>query len=46
MGAKVQAGAFGGSRQALIEAERQRNLAQQQQDIYGRGMQSAFEQAR
>lgn len=42
----VQAGAFGGSRQALVEAERQRNLAQQQQDIYGRGMQSAFEQAR
>ena len=39
-------GAFGGSRQALIEAERQRNLAQQQQDIYGKGMQSAFEQAR
>lgn len=42
----VQAGAFGGSRQAIIEAERQRNLAQQQQDIYGKGMQSAFEQAR
>jgi hypothetical protein len=42
----VQAGAFGGSRQGLIEAERQRNLAQQQQDIYGRGMQTAFEQAR
>jgi hypothetical protein len=42
----VQAGAFGGSRQGLIEAERQRNLAQQQGDIYGRGMQTAFEQAR
>lgn len=42
----VQAGAFGGSRQGLVEAERQRNLAQQQQDIYGRGMQTAFEQAR
>jgi hypothetical protein len=42
----VQAGAFGGSRQGLVEAERQRNLAQQQADIYGRGMQSAFEQAR
>jgi hypothetical protein len=42
----VQAGAFGGSRSAIIEAERQRNLAQQQSDIYGRGMQSAFEQAR
>lgn len=44
--AAVQAGAFGGSRQGLVEAERQRNLAQQQQDIYSRGMQSAFEQAR
>lgn len=42
----VQAGAFGGSRQGLIEAERQRNLMQQQSDIYGRGMQTAFEQAR
>jgi hypothetical protein len=42
----VQAGAFGGSRQGLVEAERQRNLAQQQADIYGKGMQSAFEQAR
>ena len=42
----VQRGAFGGSRSGLIEAERQRNLAQQQQDIYGRGMQTAFEQAR
>jgi hypothetical protein len=42
----VQAGAFGGSRQAIVEAERQRNLGQQQADIYGRGMQSAFEQAR
>ena len=36
----------GGARQGLVEAERQRNLAQQQQDIYGRGMQTAFEQAR
>jgi hypothetical protein len=42
----VQQGAFGGSRSAIVEAERQRNLAQQQGDIYGRGMQSAFEQAR
>jgi hypothetical protein len=42
----VQQGAFGGSRSAIIEAERQRNLGQQQADIYGRGMQSAFEQAR
>jgi hypothetical protein len=42
----VQAGAFGGSRHGLVEAERQRNLAQQQADIYGKGMQTAFEQAR
>lgn len=42
----VQQGAFGGSRSAIVEAERQRNLGQQQSDIYGRGMQSAFEQAR
>jgi hypothetical protein len=41
----VQQGAFGGSRSAIVEAERQRNLAQQQGDIYSRGMQSAFEQA-
>jgi len=42
----VQRGAFGGSRSTLLEAERQRNLQQQMGDIYGRGMQSAFEQAR
>lgn len=42
----VQQGAFGGARSAIVEAERQRNLAQQQGDIYGRGMQTAFEQAR
>ena len=42
----VRAGAFGGSRFGIMEAERQRNLGQQQADIYGRGMQTAFEQAR
>ena len=42
----VQRGAFGGSRSALMEAERQRNLGQLQSDIYGKGMQTAFEQAR
>jgi hypothetical protein len=42
----VQQGAFGGARSAIVEAERQRNLGQQQADIYGRGMQTAFEQAR
>ena len=41
----MQSGAFGGSRSALLEAERERNLGQLQSDIYGRGMQSAFERA-
>lgn len=42
----VQQGAFGGSRSGIVEAERQRNLGQLQSDIYGKGMQTAFEQAR
>jgi hypothetical protein len=42
----AQQGAFGGSRSAIVEAERQRNLGQQQADIYGKGMQTAYEQAR
>lgn len=41
----VQQGAFGGSRAALVEAERQRNLGQLQSDIYGTGMQNAFQAA-
>ena len=41
----VQQGAFGGARSAIVEAERQRNLGQQQADIYNRGMQSAFDKA-
>lgn len=45
-GQATRAGAFGGSRFGLMEAERQRNLGQTQADIYGRGMQTAFEQAR
>lgn len=45
-GQAVRAGAFGGSRFGIMEAERQRNLQNQMGDIYGRGMQSAFEQAR
>lgn len=45
-GQAVRAGAFGGSRFGLMEAERQRNLGQLQSDIFGRGMQTAFEQAR
>lgn len=42
----VKSGAFGGSRQAILEAEAGRNLQQQLGDIQGRGLQSAFEQAR
>ena len=41
----VQQGAYGGSRQAILEAERQRNLGIQQGDIRARGLQSAYEQA-
>jgi hypothetical protein len=41
----VGMGAFGGSRQAIVEAERQRNLGTQMGDIRARGLQSAFEQA-
>jgi hypothetical protein len=42
----VQQGAFGGARSAIVEAERQRNLGQLQSDIYGKGMQSAYDAAR
>ena len=45
-GQAVKAGAFGGSRQAIMEAEAGRNLQQQLGDIQGRGLQSAYEQAR
>lgn len=41
----LQARAFGGGRQGIVEAERQRNLAQQIGDIRGRGYASAFDQA-
>jgi len=41
----AQAGAFGGSRQAIVEAERARNLAQQMGDIESRGLQSAYDRA-
>jgi hypothetical protein len=40
----VNAGAFGGSRQAIIEAERQRNLSTQLGDIQAQGLQSAYQQ--
>lgn len=42
----VQRGAFGGSRQAIVEAERQRNLGTQLGDIQARGLQTAFDQGR
>jgi hypothetical protein len=38
----VTAGAFGGSRQAIMDAEAARNLATQQGDIQARGLQDAF----
>lgn len=41
----VKAGAFGGSRQAIMEAEAGRNLAQQMGDIQTRGLQSAYDRA-
>ena len=41
----VQAGSFGGSRAAILEAEGQRNLQQQLSDIEERGLATAFEQA-
>jgi hypothetical protein len=41
----VQQGAFGGSRSAIVEAERQRNLGQQLGDIQARGGQASFQQA-
>jgi hypothetical protein len=44
-GRAVSAGAFGGSRFGIQEAERQRNLATQQNQIYGTGMQNAFQSA-
>jgi hypothetical protein len=40
----VGQGAFGGSRQAIVEAERQRNLAQQLGDIQAQGLQGAYQQ--
>ena len=46
LGARAaQAGAFGGSRAAVLEAERQRNLNQQLGDIESRGLATAFQDA-
>ncbi len=41
----AQAGAYGGSRQAIMEAERQRNLGTQIEDITTKGLQSAYDRA-
>ena len=41
----ARSGAFGGSRQAIENAEAQRNLNQQMGDIQSRGIQSAYSQA-
>jgi len=44
-GRLARAGAYGGSRQAIMDAERQRNLATQVGDIRSKGLQSAFQTA-
>lgn len=44
-GAATRAGAFGGSRQAIMDAEAARNLAQQKGEIQATGLQSAYDQA-
>ena len=41
----AQAGAFGGSRAAVLEAERQRNLATQLDDIEARGLAASYQDA-
>jgi len=41
----AQAGAFGGSRQAIENAEAARNLATQKGDIQAQGLQSSYQQA-
>jgi len=41
----AQAGAFGGGRDAIMRAERERNLAQQMGDIQAQGSQNAYQQA-
>jgi hypothetical protein len=43
--AAIKAGAFGGSGRLALEGERQRNLGQLQNQIYGQGMQNAFQNA-
>lgn len=42
-GRLTQAGAFGGSRQAIMESEGRRNLLDKQQDLIGQGYKSAYD---
>jgi hypothetical protein len=44
-GRLARAGAYGGSRQAIMESERQRNLGTQIGDIRSKGLQSAYDRA-
>lgn len=44
-GQATQAGAFGGGRDAIMRAERERNLGTQMNDIQAQGLQSAFANA-
>jgi hypothetical protein len=41
----TKSGAFGGGRQAILQAEAARNLATQKGDIQARGLQSSYDQA-
>ena len=41
----TKSGAFGGGRQAIMESEAARNLAQQKGDIQAQGLQSSYQQA-
>ena len=44
-GQATKSGAFGGGRQAILEAEAARNLATQKGDIQAQGLQSSYQQA-
>jgi hypothetical protein len=44
-GEQTRAGAFGGSRAAIMDAEAARNLATQKGDIQAQGLQAAYQQA-
>jgi len=44
-GRLTRAGAFGGSRQAIMESEGRRNLLDKQQDVLGQGYKTAYDMA-